>query len=264
MSATLKNLLETALLPLGSTMYVYGGGWDPLDRGAGKSACSFGLSPAWRRFFEEQDASYDFREHLYERDNGLDCSGYVGWLLYQVLAEGRDRGYVMKAALMAQAFAEEGWGKWIPRCNMREHRPGDLMSTEGHVYLSLGECADGSVLLIHASPPGVMLSGTVTPQGEDASLAAALAKKILAEYYPQWYCRYPSCVRGISYLRDYDGMRWELRGKGVLTDEEGYAIMSAEKLMAALYGERSFGYEEGNASQKTESFRIADFGCGEA
>ena len=35
---TLENLLKTALLPIGNTMYIYGGGWNEEDTGAGIEA----------------------------------------------------------------------------------------------------------------------------------------------------------------------------------------------------------------------------------
>lgn len=240
MAATLKSLLETALLPLGSTMYVYGGGWNTGDSGAENFSLSSDIVSDWRRFFEAQDAAYDFREHLYERRCGLDCSGYVGWVLNRVLGKNAEEDCVMKAAKMAQAFAARGWGYFLPRSEVREHRVGDVMSTEGHVYFSLGECADGSVLLLHSSPPGVTISGTVTPRGSRESNAAALAEKIMSNYYPRWHERYPFYVKGISYLTDYDGMRWHLEGKGVLTDADGYGIMNAEAWASEFYPEGSF------------------------
>lgn len=240
MMATLKNLLETALLPLGNTMYVYGGGWNSEDSGAENLLHSSHALSVWKRFFEAQDAAYDFRNHLYERKNGLDCSGYVGWVLNCVLEKNSVEDCVMKAAVMAQTFAARGWGHFISRRDVCEHRIGDVMSTEGHVYFSLGECADGSVLLLHASPPGVTISGTVTPRGSRESNAATLAERIMSKYYPRWHERYPFYVKGISYLTDYDGMRWFFDGKGVLTDADGYGIMSAEAWASEFYPEGSF------------------------
>ena len=38
---TLENLLKTALLPIGKTMYIYGGGWNEKDTGAGIEGYDF-------------------------------------------------------------------------------------------------------------------------------------------------------------------------------------------------------------------------------
>lgn len=238
---TLKHFLETALLPLGSTMYVYGGGWDDGDNGAGIDARALGVSPRWREFFEQQDASYDYKDHLYEREMGLDCSGYVGWVVYNVMEEETGRpGYVMKARDMARDFARRGRGSFTEKDKVKDYFPGDIMSGKDHVWISLGRCSDGSVLLLHASPPGVILSGTVTPKEESNSIAAQLAEEYTATYFPRWHRRYPRSLRGISYLKDYDRMRWHLDGRGVLTDPEGYGIMSGEELIRNLFSERRF------------------------
>ena len=46
----LKCFLRTALLPVGSTMYVYGGGWNEADTGAGIEAVTLGVSAEWAEF----------------------------------------------------------------------------------------------------------------------------------------------------------------------------------------------------------------------
>lgn len=50
-SSTLKTLLLTALEPVGSTMYVWGGGWNKADTGAGIEAVSIGVTSKWKAFF---------------------------------------------------------------------------------------------------------------------------------------------------------------------------------------------------------------------
>lgn len=45
---------------------------------------------------------------------------------------------------------------------------------------------DGSVLLVHSSPPGVQISGTPTPNGDLSSQAILLANSIMPERYPAW------------------------------------------------------------------------------
>ena len=53
--STLKKLLQTALQPVGSTLYVWGGGWNEADTGAGEEAVTIGVSPRWKSFFEKQN-----------------------------------------------------------------------------------------------------------------------------------------------------------------------------------------------------------------
>lgn len=237
MERTLKHFLKTALLPLGSTMYIYGGGWDEADCGAGTEARTLGVSPRWRVFCEAQDECYDYTKHLYERKNGLDCSGYVGWLVYNTMEEENGRlGYVKKAREMARDFALRGWGSFTKSSEVMDYLPGDVMSGADHVWISLGQCSDGSVLLVHSSPPGVILSGTIAKNGELRSEALILAEDAMSFYYPAWHKKYPRYLRGASYLFGYDRFRWDLK-KGVLTDPDGYGIMSPNQLMDHLFRE---------------------------
>lgn len=53
----LKSFLKNALMPAGETMYVYGGGWNEADTGAGIEAVTIGLSPEWKRFYAMQDST---------------------------------------------------------------------------------------------------------------------------------------------------------------------------------------------------------------
>jgi len=235
MGKTLKQFLKTAIQPLGSTMYVYGGGWNEDDSGAGMEARSVGVSPLWKKFLDEQNPDYDFREHYYERQKGLDCSGYVGWLVYNLLEKENGRpGYVMKAREMAKNFAERGWGDYRESQKVKDYLPGDIMSGKDHVWIALGQCSDGSVLLLHASPPGVILSGTVMANGNLQSEAVVMATQIMQKKYPLWHEKYPFYLRGASYLTEYDRFRWDLNN-GILTDPDGYAIMSLRQLLGSLF-----------------------------
>ena len=237
---TLKGFLQKALMPLGGTMYVYGGGWNEADDGAGDECRRIGIDPRWRRFFEQQNAAYDHREHRYRLGAGLDCSGYVGWTLYNTLErEKGNAGYVEQARDMARELACRGWGTLTKKDLVREHRAGDIMSGDEHAWIALGDCDDGSVLLLHSSPPGVSLCGTVSLNGEIKSTAAHLAEHYVSAYYPYWYEKFPPRVLDDSYLRDYDCFRWD-PGKDILTDPDGYAIMTPEEILNDLFSERSF------------------------
>ena len=129
---TLTNFLRTALAAAGTTLYIYGGGWDWQDAGSSVQARSIGVSGDWVKFFEEHDTDFTYKERDGLEENadpansyypyggyneyyyaGLDCSGYVGWVLYNTLhmTDG-EPGYVGGAVHMAKKFADMGLGMW--------------------------------------------------------------------------------------------------------------------------------------------------------
>ena len=248
---TISNLLVTALQPVGSTMYVWGGGWNEEDSGAGEETKRIGMSPRWKWFADKQDASYDFKKTRYQIHDGLDCSGYVGWVIYNVFEEYSGRaGYVMPASYMAWEFAGMGWGRYTPAEAVLDWKAGDIMGAKGHVWISLGMCEDGSVVLLHASPPGVSLCGTMSQvvekpgnvgQSKDAqqpggkSQAVLLAEKYMSKYYPEWYARYPNCSRDAAYLKKSARMRW---CRNVLADPDGLREMNAAEVLKWLFEEK--------------------------
>ncbi|MBO5510013.1 MAG: hypothetical protein J5962_06100 [Lachnospiraceae bacterium] len=226
----LSNLIDTALEPLGSTMYVWGGGWNEEDTGAGIEAITMGLSPRWAQFTALQDSTYDFTKTKYQIHDGLDCSGYIGWMLYNIFPNG-DTGYVMKSGDMAITLSSYGWGSYTPVQYVTDWKTGDIMSMQGHVWMVLTECDDGSVLLIHSSPPGVRICGTAPPgisteclvdPNRPLSSAEQLATQIMSENYPDWYRRYPDCSVSCDYLTSASQFRW---GSDTLTDTLGIRDM---------------------------------------
>lgn len=207
---TLHNFLHTAFLPVGNTMYVWGGGWNEEDTGAGEEARSIGISPRWKSFADLQSADYDYRDTRYQIHDGLDCSGYVGWVVYNVMeTESGEKGYVFKSTDTAKTYASYDWGDYLEASATENWLPGDIASMKGHVWISLGTCDDGSVLLVHASPPGVRLCGTdPADQAKSSSEAVALATNFMSSHYPEWYDRFPNCSVDRSYLTASDRMRW--------------------------------------------------------
>ena len=156
--------------------------------------------------------------------------------------ENGKKGYVYSASKQAKQFAGLGMGEYTDRTDVKDYRPGDIMSSTcsccGHVWIVIGGCDDGSVVLVHASPPGVQLSGTVASDGTKNSEAYKLAKKYMKKYYPAWYNRFPEVSKGATYLSHYSRMRWYTEGDGVfLSDPDGYADMSAEQVLKDLFGE---------------------------
>lgn len=239
--STIKNFLQTAIAPVGSTMYVWGGGWNKEDTAAGKEARRTGLSKSWRTFAKKQAADYNYNNYRYQIHDGLDCSGYVGWCVYNVMnIQNNQPGYVLSASKQAKKFSRLGFGKYRSASKVRNYKAGDIMSSTcsccGHVWIVIGQCQDGSVVLVHASPPGVQINGTTTPDGKKNSQAYRLAKKYMKKYYPSWHQKYAEVSRGPAYLSHYGQMRWNTTGGAVyLSDPEKYQKMSAEKILKDLF-----------------------------
>lgn len=235
-TSTLKKLLATGLQPVGRTMYVWGGGWNKADTGAGDAARRIGVSPKWEAFFRRQTSSYNYQNTRYQIEDGLDCSGYIGWCIYNILntKDGKP-GYVMPAQNMARSFASYGWGTYVPKSQVKDYKAGDIMSSSGHVWMVVGQCGDGSVVLLHSSPPGVQLAGTPASDGSSDSRAAELAEYYMKKYYPQWYAKYPNCAKDAGYLTSYAQMRWDVSGEAVMTDPDHYRDKSADEILEDLF-----------------------------
>lgn len=236
---TLKKFLQIALEPVGSTLYTYGGGWNKEDTGAGESAVTIGVSPQWKVFYDSMDADYNSSEHRYEIENGLDCTGYIGWAIYNVFnTENGNSGYVFLAENLVNELASIGLGTVIEKESITNRQPGDIMgsSTEHHAWINVGECSDGSVVLLHASPPGVGLCAAAFSDVENSE-ANKLVKYYMSKYYSDYYSRYLSSTRGSSYLTEYDAFRWN---SNILEDPDGYREMTADQILADLFkaGER--------------------------
>lgn len=236
--STIKNFLKTAVAPVGSTLYIWGGGWNKADTGTGKDGKRIGLNGEWNRFFLSQNSRYNYKKHRYRHGKGLDCSGFVGWTVYNIrnTVPGKG-GYVRKAKDQPKLFAEKGWGSYKSKKKVADYKAGDVMGSSscGHVWIVIGACRDGSVVLVHSSPKGVQLSGTPTKKGRKKSQALALAKKYMKKYHRTWYRRYPDCSRGKSYLTQYGQMRWDVSGNHVMEDPEGYQHKYADAILKDIY-----------------------------
>ena len=272
---TLKNYLKTALEPVGTTLYVYGAGWDWQDDLSSNQSMTIGLSQSWIDFFQQQDANYTYKNsadhaHSYYPHNswnqyyyaGLDCSGYVGWVVYNVMhtqnsVNTDNDGYVMSSTKMAKTFADKGWGTWTR--DIKSFKPGDIFSMSGHVWTVLGVCNDGSIVFLHSTPSdskagqgggGVQLSA-LNPNSDDDKNCEAykLVTKYMTKYYPEWSTRYDAVLRsydsyatpasGSTFKDTWSGnFSWNLDGTG-LTDPDGYANMSAAEILADLFGENT-------------------------
>ena len=270
---TLKNYLQTAMNPVGTALYVYGGSWDWQDVNSSNQALTIGLPQSWIDFFQQQDANYTYKNsadpaHSYYPHNswnqyyyaGVDCSAYIGWTIYNVMhtestTNDQSDGYVMSAVNMAKTFADKGWGTWTR--DIKSFKPGDIFSMSGHVWTVLGVCDDGSIVFLHSTPSdskagqgggGVQLSA-LNPNSDDDKNCEAykLVTKYMTKYYPEWSDRYDAVLRsyisyatpatGTEYREKWSGnFSWNLDGSG-LTDPDGYADMSAAEILADLFGD---------------------------
>lgn len=269
---TLKNLLKTALEPVGTTLYIYGGGWDWQDEGSAPQARTLGVSSDWVRFFESQDSDFTYKEkdgdeakadpttsyYPYGEYNeyyyaGLDCSGYLGWVIYNTFeTENGQDGYVGGATGFAKRLSEKEWGDWTQDVEVPDKengytmKPGDVMSINGHVWLSLGTCEDGSVVIAHSSPsksrtgqPGAGVQISAVGPDEDCE-AYRLADQYMSNYYPEWYERYPIYLCDPSVYFTFEGDQagrfiWDAETGTGLADPEHLQEMKPAEVLECLY-----------------------------
>jgi len=237
-TSTVKELLKAAMLPIGSTLYVYGGAWNDADTGAGVEAMSFGVSPQWKKFYDSKDGSYNFDKFRFLVHEGIDCTGLVGFSCFQVFGNSyTDTGYVFPSGRMAENYEKLFGGEIIEPSKITSYRPADVMTKNGHVYFAIGKCTDGSVLLVHSSPPAPSFCGTVTPDGREDSEAVRLANEFMNKYYPEMMTRYPEmCIRKEEYLTEYSQYRWD---RSVLKDPDGFDNMTPREILEVLFNERA-------------------------
>ena len=263
---TLKNFLATALEPVGTTLYIYGGGWNWQDEGSSIQTTTIGVAPEWIRFFNEQDENYTYRDknggfYPYGGFNeyyyaGLDCSGYVGWVVYNTLNDTNGgEGYVGSSTGFAKRLADMGFGDWTQNVVVPDGsaetavEPGDIISISGHIWISLGTCADGSVVIVHSTPSysrigqpggGVQIGAIGNTERCEAF---QLADFYMSEYYPEWYRRYAVSLKKPETYFEMKGdttgqFTWNVIGEGsVLTDPEGFQKLSPGEVLSELFAE---------------------------
>ena len=262
---TVKNFLQTALEPVGTALYVFGGGWNWQDNGAAPQARALGVSPDWVRFFRNQDATYTYKDRDGKEENrdpkmsyypfgdfnqyyyaGLDCSGYVGWAVYNALETESGRpGYVGGANGMAKRFSEMGLGTCTKDEPLNQAlQPGDIVSMDGHVWISLGVCADGSGVILHSTPsmsrlgqPGGGVQIGAVAESEQSE-AYRLADQYMTHYYPAWHKRYPTALKSPALyfalkLEESGRFSWNLE---TLADPEGITGMRPDQVLGLLFG----------------------------
>ena len=229
------SFLKNALKPVGQTLYIYGGGWNEAQTGSGNEALTLGLSKEWKTFYASQDSTYNYENYMYEIHKGLDCSGYVGWAIYNTLETKSNHGdgYVLKAEEMTKTFANMKLGTYSDY--ILDAKPGDIVSmANAHVYIVLGVYEDGSLLIVHSSPPGVKISGTHDLSGNSNSQAVKYAQKIMETYYPDWYSRYPDCTVDSSFTESSNVSLFHWNSK-TLKDTDQLHSMSVDQIIQTLF-----------------------------
>ena len=232
---TTTTFLKNALKPVGQTLYIYGGGWNEAQTGSGTEALTLGLSKEWKSFYDTQDSTYNYENYMYEIHKGLDCSGYVGWTIYNTLEtkSNHGNGYVLKAEEMTKTFANMKLGSY--KDSIQNAKPGDIVSmANAHVYIVLAVCEDGSLLIAHSSPPGVKISGTYDQNGNSNSQAVLYAKKIMKTYYPDWYSRYPDCTVDSSFTEPSNVSLFHWNSK-TLKDVDKLNSMTVNQIIQTLF-----------------------------
>lgn len=227
---TIKNYLAGALKPVGQALYVWGGGWNDSTR--------YGVSAAMQKFYLQQSSSYDYNNYrdlsTTNRAKGFDCSGFVGWAAYQVMRNGNNT--VVSGEIGDFYQNERKWGTWYNQnyLSKTDYKlyPGDIGYDSGHTWIILGQCTDGSAVIVHSTPQaGVQLAGTSTPAGKSDSQAVALAKKYMSRF--AGYSKYNYHTSCGNYIRRGNYLRWN---SNTLSDPDGYKNMTADQILKDLYG----------------------------
>lgn len=255
---TIRNLLLTATEPIGTTLYVYGGDWNWQDTSGSRYSNQIGIPQSWKDFYASNSAGYHYKNtnaavsyYPFGKFNayyyaGADCSGYLGWSIYNCLhTHGGGETYVIKSNVFAKNLSDHfGYGTWKHTFKKSELLPGDIISMNGHVWMCLGRCRDNSIVIMHSTPAASYTGGKgggpeLSVLGGSGSQAYALASRYMKEFYPSWSSRYP--VKAISYS-SYAGGTISTTGRfswtmgAALSDPEGIRNMRADEILRSLYG----------------------------
>lgn len=229
---TLTKFLKTMIQPVGNTLYVWGGGHDAWIDGDG---LRIGMNPKWRQFYNQQGASYNYTKHRYEYQNGLDCSGLVSWAVYNTYntkSNQKETGYSSTSTGFPAYLTNKGFGSH-GKVSGGTFTPGDVVSMTGHVWVVLGMCSDGSLVIVHATPPVVQISGTVNTAGSTNSEAVKLASAYMKKYYSDAAGKYNLCIASKAYVNNVDRFQWS---SSSMRDPDGLRNMTAAQVLEKLVG----------------------------
>lgn len=233
-SRTIKNFLANALKPVGQTLYVWGGGHNTSD------ATRKGVSSRWKKWYDSNSSSYNYKNYMdlteATEQKGLDCSGYVGWSVYQIMqSKSGGVNYTTVSGDIGSLYTSRGMGTTISQSQLSSSGwklyPGDIGYNDGHTWMVLGQCADKSVVILHCTPnAGVQISGTPTPDGTYGSQAIKLAELYMAKYPGS--SKYDYHESSGNYIRNGAYFRWN---RSTLSDPDGYLNKTANQILADLF-----------------------------
>ena len=229
---TLTKFLKTMIQPVGNTLYVWGGGHDAWTDGDG---LRIGMNPKWEQFYNQQGASYNYTKHRYEYQNGLDCSGLVSWAVYNTYntkSNQKETAYSSTSTGFPAYLTNKGFGSH-GKVSGGTFTPGDVVSMTGHVWVVLGMCSDGSLVIVHATPPVVQISGTVNTAGSTNSEAVKLANAYMKKYYSDAAGKYNLCIASKAYVNNVDRFQWS---SSSMRDPDGLRNMTAAQVLEKLIG----------------------------
>ena len=229
---TLTKFLKTMIQPVGNTLYVWGGGHDAWTDGDG---LRIGMNPKWKQFYNQEGASYNYTKHRYEYQNGLDCSGLVSWAVYNTYntkSNQKETGYSSTSTGFPAYLTNKGFGSH-GKVSGGTFTPGDVVSMTGHVWVVLGMCSDGSLVIVHATPPVVQISGTVNTAGSTNSEAVKLASAYMKKYYSDAAGKYNLCIASKAYVNNVDRFQWS---SSSMRDPDGLRNMTAAQVLEKLIG----------------------------
>lgn len=270
--ATLQEFLSNAIKPLGTTLYIYGGGWDYDEEMGDSNAMSFGIAKSWADFFYSQNEYFVYKDSKHKNTSyfpfngknihhkkGLDCSGYLGWIMYNTFNGDNEkinytyntknilRTYVNDFKIGTKENIEDDYIKIF------EHLfPGDIVVIDGHLYIIVGKCKDNSILIIHSSVTksitgsyggGVQFSAININKSEDKNCEAyKLANAYTAKYFPEWHRRYPTIVKPTEkYLKIYDKNNDSIGvfhfDEKILSDSNNMKNKTASEILKILFTE---------------------------
>ena len=167
-------------------------------------------------------------------------SGFVGWAAYQVMQtkSGVGSGYTVVSGSVGSYYKSLGWGSIVTQAKLASTDyklyPGDVGYNDGHTWIVLGQCSDGSAVIVHSTPQaGCQISGTPTPSGNYSSEAIALAQQYMSKY--EGYTKYDYHTSSGNYIRQGNFLRWN---NSTLSDPDGYRNMTAAQILADLFSLR--------------------------
>lgn len=283
---TLSDFLQISLSPVGIAYYVWNGGHGRADNAFGTFNKGMNLGDLvnqsirnWWRFHKDHNENYNPDDEKFdgEKDTrlipcGLDCSGFVGFVLRSFFSLSHNNedilnhGVTKNSVWYVPMLSKIGLGNATPAKNLEEiadfkdrYHPGDILcgdlenknDIKRHVYIVLGVCPDNSLVLVHSSSQGVHVCGTSCLGCDDAdqkskdesgdSMAYRFALNYMKKYASEFINAYPEyegkkqCWRDSSYLHKYCRFRWNSKVlKDDISEAYGKPVSSAEDVVSLL------------------------------